>query len=113
VVVTQAEFIAKINPHLMQEGCASEEALRLVTKAIRAFPGSAELWFLHGRVLMKAAEAEVWETAGRSFEMAIQINPAMTEAHEALKCYQQAMSVREGQASSPAINPPPVRRPHL
>jgi hypothetical protein len=87
--VTQAEFIAKIKLHLPQ-GRASSEALALVTEAIRAFPDCAELWLLHGWVTVAAAECDVADGAPRSFEMAIKIDPSMTEARAALDFYRRS-----------------------
>lgn len=85
--MTEAEFIAKIKLHLPHGHRASGEALSLVTEAIRAFPDCAELWLLHGWVTMAAAEWDVADGASRSFEMAIKINPSMTEARAALDLY--------------------------
>jgi hypothetical protein len=90
--VTQAEFIAEIKLHLPNGHRASAEALALVTEAIRAFPDCAELWLLHGWVTMAAAEWDVADGASRSFEMAIKINPAMTEAQAALDYYRRSAS---------------------
>lgn len=77
-------------PHVPYGCCASDEALSLVTEAISAFPDCAELWLLHGWVTMAAAEWDVSDAAGRSFEMAIKINPALSEAQAALDCYRDA-----------------------
>jgi hypothetical protein len=88
--VTQTEFIAKIKRHLPDGHCATPEALSLVTEAISAFPNCAELWLLHGWVTMAAAECDVSDSAGRSFEMALQINPAGSEAREALDTYRKS-----------------------
>jgi len=90
--VTRAEFIARIRLHLPNGHRASPEALALVTEAIRAFPDCAELWLLHGWVTMAAAEWDVADGASRSFEMAIKINPAMTEARAALDFYRRFAS---------------------
>lgn len=96
--VTQTEFITKIKLH-MPQGCrASHEALALVTEAIRAFPHCAELWLLHGWVTMSASECDVSDGAIRSFEMAIKINPLMTEARAALDFYQRSMAAIRSQA---------------
>ncbi len=88
--MTQAEFIAKIKLHLPHGRCASPEALALVTEAIRAFPDCAEIWLLHGCVTMAAAEWDVVDGASRSFEMALKINPSMTEARLALDFYRRS-----------------------
>jgi hypothetical protein len=90
--VTQAEFIAKIKLHLPHGHRASPEALALVTEAIRAFPDCAVLWLLHGWVTMAAAEWDVADGASRSFEMALKINPAMTEAQAALDFYHKSVA---------------------
>jgi len=85
--VTQAEYIAKIMPHVPHGCCASDEALSLVSEAISALPDCAELWLLHGWVTMAAAECDVSDAAGRSFEMAIKIDPALSEAQVGLDRY--------------------------
>jgi hypothetical protein len=90
--VTRAEFIAKIKLHLPHGRCASPEALALVTDAIHAFPDCAELWLLHGWVTIAAAEWDVADGAPRSFEMALKINPSMTEARRALDFYRRSTS---------------------
>ncbi|HEY0550997.1 MAG TPA: hypothetical protein VGF13_15440 [Verrucomicrobiae bacterium] len=85
--MTRTEFIAEIKLHLPNGHRASPEALALVTDAIRTFPDCAELWLLHGWVTMAAAECDVADGASRSFEMALKINPSMTEARAALDSY--------------------------
>ena len=90
--MTQTEFVAQIRLHLPHGRRASPEALALVTEAIRAFPDCAELWLLHGWVTMAAAEWDVADGASRSFEMALKINPAMTEARAALDFYRNGAS---------------------
>ena len=109
--MTEEEFVARIKPLVPEGRFASPETLRLVTRAIKAFPASAKIWFLHGRVVMAAAESEVAQIAGRSFEMALKINPMMGEAHEALKCFRKVAELT-CPLSGPIV-PPLFRRLRL
>ena len=94
--MTRAEYIAKIKLHLPNGRPASNQALALVSDAIRAFPDCAELWLLHGWVTMSAEECDVADAAVRSFEMAIKINPSMTAAQAALDFYHRSAHLRFG-----------------
>ena len=92
--MSEADFIAKIKPLLPQGRRASDEALWLVSKALSAFPESAELWLLHGWVTMAASDNDVSDAAVRSFEMAIKINPSMTEAQDGICFFRNAKQAR-------------------
>ncbi len=92
--MTPAEFIDAINLHLRSGDTASRESLALVTQAIQTFPDCAELWFLHGRVTMAAEDDDVVDSAARSFEMAVLLDPSMQEAHAALESYHRTASAR-------------------
>jgi hypothetical protein len=70
--------------------------LALVTEAISAFPDSAQLWLLHGRVIMAAPDEDVSDTALRSFEMAIKLASSPADADEALRQYFNGATMRRG-----------------
>ncbi len=85
--MTELEFIEKIMTYVRPECSASEEALAVVTAAVAAFPSSAFIWLMHGRVTMAAPHVDVVDGAVRSFEMAIQLDPTLAEAHDGLGHY--------------------------
>jgi Tfp pilus assembly protein PilF len=108
--MTEAEFIARLTPHLPKGCSASDEALTLVTEAVRAFPESAALWLLHGQVTFCALDNDVSDTAVRSFEMAIALDPRLADAHEALGHYYDGMKDKPEKAMAYHAKATEIRR---
>ena len=82
--MTEREYIDRLRTCLPNGRVAGDEVLQLVSEAIKAFPESATLWFMHGQILTCAVEHDVADTAVRSFEKCIQIRPDFADAYEHL-----------------------------
>lgn len=87
--MTENDYIAKLEPFLRDGKQTTNEALLLANESVQDFPNSAALWLRRGK-LYCAAEYEVVsadEMAARSFEKAIELDPGMADAYEALADY--------------------------
>jgi len=87
--MTERDYMIKLETLLGNGKRTTNEALLLANEAVQDFPNSAALWFLRGK-LYWATEFEVIsadETAAKSFEKVIELDPGMADAYEALAGY--------------------------
>jgi len=88
--VTEAQYIDQLKSLWPEESRASREVLSLAAEAVRDFPRSATLWFLRGQPITMAPDDYIFSglDAICSFQQAIELDPAFTDAYEELgRCY--------------------------
>jgi hypothetical protein len=73
--VTEQDHIERIKCLFVDSMSSSPEVLAAVNTAVRAFPHSAPLWFLHGKVTMAGAGKDDGEIAALSYERCLQLDP--------------------------------------
>ena len=90
IVVTESDYVAALKTRWPEGPVASREALSLAAEAVRAWPRSAMLWFLRGQLITMAPDNYIFSglDAICSFQQAIELDPAFTDAYEELgRCY--------------------------
>jgi len=81
----EADYIRQLQKRSQDSQC-SPATLTLADKAVAAFPGSARLWCLRGKVICKCLDDCGYSTedAVRCYQKAIELNPFYADAHEKL-----------------------------
>jgi Tfp pilus assembly protein PilF len=86
--MTETDYISKLKAELGTGYSVSEDVVALAEKAVRDYPGSAQLWHLRGHALL-ARPDELWDEseALRSFQKAIELDSSFAEAFDSIGNY--------------------------
>ncbi len=85
--MTEQEHIRAVQAALPEDGFAPPEALTAVEAALQEYPRSPQLWCLRGDLIQLSDDANdglELTDALRSYERALEIDPAWADAHEAM-----------------------------
>lgn len=90
VQMTELNYIAGLESRWPEgETPTSAETISAASMAVRDFPNSAKLWYLRGQLIWRAEED--YSSFDRDFvksnEKAIELDPSMSEAYDALAGY--------------------------
>ena len=87
--MTEQEYTDAIECYVREWTNMPDEARWLVDRAVLAFPASAMIWLLHGKVYSRSQDFDDFpETVSlKSFERAAELNPNLAEAHHEIACY--------------------------
>ena len=87
--MTEQEYIDAIECYVREWTNLPDEARWLVDRSVVAFPASAMIWLLHGKVYSRSQDFDDFpETVSlKSFQRSIELNPNLAEAHHEIACY--------------------------
>jgi hypothetical protein len=87
IAMNEENYISEIESNLPTSEKTPLDVISLVSKAVRDFPGSAHLWFLHGEAIASAEDPFgcAQRIAKESFKKCVELDSGFTAAHERLK----------------------------
>ena len=92
--MTEQEHIDSVYDSLPESGWSSSSHVDAVDEALRQHPDSVRLWLLRGDLIQTNDEVDdgrELDDARRSYERALEIDPACHEAHQSLGHYFDAV----------------------